>query len=490
MPEMDVNKKLKRFLTVHKPLKIAYGGRGSGKSIGFGDMLTFKMDTEGADVYCLREYQDSVYDSVHRVFKGSIQDRLKLSNWTIQENRVVAPNGAQTRYMGAARNPDSIQSAEGYKYSWFEEAHRASQTSLDKLLPTILRNPGSECWFSANPQASGDPFSQRFIVPYQNEVLRNGYYEDDIHLIIKVNWRDNPWWNESQEKLRQWDYDNLDRAKYDWIWEGEFNDSVKDSIILAAWFDACIDAHEKLGFDPLGAKVVSHDPSDLGPDDKGLCLRHGSVILEAMSEAHGDVNEGCDWATGFAAENNADWFTWDGDGMGVSLRRQIQKAFDGTKTEIEMFRGSSSPENPDAVYQEPGRVLPDDEKRRTNRETFLNLRSQRYWMLRDRVYQTYLAVTKSQYIDPDQMISFSSKIKDLQKLRSELCRIPRKPNSRGLIQIMTKPEMKRLPEKIESPNIADAVMMSLMTPKNPVEIQADAQRYISRNKQLRRMLRV
>jgi hypothetical protein len=54
---------------------------------------------------------------------------------------------------------------------------------------------------------------------------------------------------------------------------------------------------------------------------------------------------------------------------------------------------------------------------------------------------------------------------------------------------MTKDEMKRL-LKIESPNIADAVMMSLMTPKNPVEIQADAQRYISRNKQLRRMLRV
>jgi phage terminase large subunit len=87
------------------------------------------------------------------------------------------------------------------------------------------------------------------------------------------------------------------------------------------------------------------------------------------------------------------------------------------------------------------------------------------------------------------MISFSSKIQDLQKLRSEVCRIPRKPNSRGLIQIMTKDEMKRL-LKIESPNIADAVMMSLMTPKNPVEMQADVNRYISRNKHIRRGLRV
>jgi phage terminase large subunit len=264
---------------------------------------------------------------------------------------------------------------------------------------------------------------------------------------------------------------------------------VENSIILAEWFDACVDAHEKLGFKPLGAKIVSHDPSDLGPDDKGLCLRHGSVILDAMAEKYGDVNEGCDWATGYAADNNADWFTWDGDGLGVSLRRQIQEAFEGTKTEVEMFRGSNSPENPDSVYQEPGKVLPDDAKRRTNRETFRNLRSQRYWMLRDRVFNTYQAVTKNQYIDPDQMISFSSKIQDIQKLRSELCRIPRKPNSRGLIQIMTKDEMKRL-LKIESPNIADAVMMSLMTPKNPVEMQADVNRYISRNKHIRRGLRV
>jgi len=171
---LKVNKKLERFLTTSKPLKIAVGGRGSGKSIAIGDMLTFKMATEQADIYCLREYQDSISDSVHRVLKGSVVDRIGLEGWDIQENKIVAPNGAQTAYKGAARNPDSIQSAQGYKYSWFEEAHRASQTSLDKLLPTILRNPGAECWFSANPQSSADAFSKRFINPYLSERKRSG----------------------------------------------------------------------------------------------------------------------------------------------------------------------------------------------------------------------------------------------------------------------------------------------------------------------------
>ena len=176
-----------------------------------------KMDTEGADIYCLREFQESVLDSVHRVFEGSINDRLKLTGWTVEEKRVKAPNGARTIYRGAARNPDNIQSAQGYKYSWFEEAHRASKTSLDKLLPTILRNPGAECWFSANPQSSGDPFSQRFIVPWLTELQSKGYYEDDLHLIVMVNWRDNPWWSADQEKLRVWDYEHRPRAEYDWI---------------------------------------------------------------------------------------------------------------------------------------------------------------------------------------------------------------------------------------------------------------------------------
>ena len=53
---------------------------------------------------------------------------------------------------------------------------------------------------------------------------------------------------------------------------------------------------------------------------------------------------------------------------------------------------------------------------------------------------------------PDQMISLSSEIPFLEKLRSEVCRIPKKPNGNGLIQIMNKEEMKRL--KIPSPNMA------------------------------------
>ena len=210
--ELKVNYKVWEAMNKPQPIIVIIGGRGSGKSLGVGDVLTFQMDTQAFDVYCLREFQDSLADSVHKVFKGSINDRLKLEGWDVQQNTVIAPNGASTTYKGANRNPDNVQSAQGYLRSWFEESHRASQDSLDKLLPTIIRNPGAKCIFTANPQSSGDPFSQRFIVPYQEALDRDGFYEDDLHYVVIVNWRDNPWWNKEQEALRKWDFENLERC--------------------------------------------------------------------------------------------------------------------------------------------------------------------------------------------------------------------------------------------------------------------------------------
>jgi phage terminase large subunit len=66
------------------------------------------------------------------------------------------------------------------------------------------------------------------------------------------------------------------------------------------------------------------------------------------------------------------------------------------------------------------------------------------------------------------MVSFASAgIPNMPGLRSELCRIPQKDASGGLIQIMSKADMKKL--GIDSPNMADSVMMSLFAPQ-PVAV--------------------
>jgi len=461
VPKLQISDKLEPFLTKPKRFKVAIGGRGSGKSTTFADLMLMSAQNNGSKIACFREFQNSIEDSVHSLLKSEVA-RLEIPGFHIGKTAIDHAKGGKFRFRGLARSLDAIKSMQGFNIFWIEEAQFLSAESLEILTPTV-REEGSEIWFTGNPMSSADPFSQRFIVPYQTELQRDGVYEDDLHLIAFVNYTDNPWFPSVLETDRQRDFKELDRALYDHIWLGAFNDSVENSIIKAEWFDACVDAHKVLGFEPRGYKVVAHDPSDLGPDDKSVVERHGSVIVDAQSRSFGDVNEGCDWAMEYAIDRRADVFTWDCDGMGVSLRRQVNDTLAGKRVEPLMFRGSNAVEQPDEIYQEPGREDVDDPYRKTNKQTFKNLRAQRYWMIRDRVFSTYQAVSKKKYIDPDRLLSFSSGIKDLQKLRSELCRIPRKHNSNGLIQIMTKDEMRRL-YKIESPNLADAIMMSLSTP--------------------------
>ncbi len=453
MPRIQLPSKFKRVLFSGKRFIILIGGRGSAKSESVGRLVIMKAQTEAADILCGREFQSSIDDSVHKLLKGLIDD-LGVKGFNVLERRIDCLTGGGFRFKGFARNSSAVKSAQGFKYAWIEEAQTLSEESIRDLTPTI-RAAGSQLFFTANPMSSADPFSQRFIVPYLDSILRDGYYEDDMHLIIMMNWRDNPWFPKELEQERQSDYENLPRAMYDHIWEGAHNDHVDNAIIAAEWFDAAIDAHLKLGFKPRGAKIVSHDPSDKGPDAKGLAYRHGSVVLDVREKDGLDVNEGCDWATDYAIDVQADAYIWDADGIGAGLRRQTLANIRGKKISHLEFRGSKGVDDPRKVYQPT-----DDNKRaKTNEQTFKNRRAQYYWALRDRFYNTYRAVEFGEYKDPDSLISLSSEIECMSALRAEVCRIPRKPSGQGLIQIMSKEEMARLKPPIPSPNMADSLMM-------------------------------
>lgn len=450
------------FLEVHRRFKIAFGGRGAGKSIGFANMLSL-MASNGALIGCFREFQNAIDDSVYSLLCAQIRVN-DMAGFQINKTQIDHNSGGGFRFRGLARSIEAVKSMHGFKYFWLEEGQFISADSIKILTPT-LREANSELWISANPLNSADPFSQRFIVPYLADIERDGYYLDDLHLIVKIDYSDNDWFPEALEQERLYDMEHLPRAVYDHVWNGAFNDSVDDSIIPAEWFDASVDAHKRLGFEPRGAVVVAHDPSDEGGDAKGLCIRQGSVILDAQLRDFGEVNDGMDWALNKAIDANANLFVWDADGMGLGLKRQVADTLRGRKIDFAMFHGAETPDRPHGVY-EPLRA--DDstpKKQRTNRDQFKNKRAQFYWDLRDRFYAVYLAVEKGKYIDPDKMISISSKCRDIGGMRSEVCRIPRKYNRQGTIQIMTKPEMKTL--KIKSPNLADSVMMSLTAPDTP-----------------------
>ena len=129
--------------------------------------------------------------------------------------------------------------------------------------------------------------------------------------------------------------------------------------------------------------------------------------------------------------------------------------------DVEMFKGSEGVDNPNDIYQ-PDSLI-DKTNAKTNEQTFRNKRAQYYWYLRDRFYRTYLAITRPdmRYQDPETLISISSEIDCINRVRSEVCRVPKKYNANGLIQIMSKEDMKKLKPPIPSPNLADCLMMNM-----------------------------
>lgn len=454
-PKASLPIKLEPVLTRPKRFIVIIGGRGSGKSQSEGQIEAVEMHDKGVKIACFREFQNSIDDSVQSLLANQIR-KINLDGFTFTNTSVKCNNGAEAKFRGLARNPDSIKSMDGFKRFWIEEAQATSENSLKLLTPT-MRESGGVMVFTANPASSEDPFSKRFITPFKDTLDRKGIYEDELHLIIVVNYLDNPWFPEELDQERRWDYDNLPRALYDHIWMGQFNDSIPNGLIMSEWFDACIDAHIKFNFGGRGIRKVTHDPSDQGPDPKATLLREGNVILQVEERDDLDVNEGMDWATGFAIDNNVDQFEYDVGGMGAGLKRQANTAMDGRHIDVYQFNGASSPDMPDRIY-EPA-IGDNSQKQKTNKEVFRNLRAQSYASLRDRIYMTYRAVTKGEMVDPEKLISFSSDIKHLSKLRSELCRLPIKPNGSGLFELYTKDTM-RSKFKLSSPNLADCVMMS------------------------------
>ena len=497
-PDIYIAKKFEPVVKSNKRFVILIGGRGSTKSVGTVDLCIADAKDTGAKTYCLREFQASIKNSVHSLIKSEIS-RFGFDGFETLNQSIGYKDDQAFEFAGLARNIDSVKSTHGFKRFTVEEAQFMSQASLDALTPTIREKPKNglpkkfksekeildditanpdldnvSIIFIANPGSKADPFSKRFIEPYKKELDKNGIYEDDLHLIVKINYNDNPWFEDSGlESERAWDYKFRSRAYYNHRWLAEYNDTVEDSIIKAEWFDAAIDAHKikrlKKMFEPHGAIIAAHDPSDTGNDAKGFALRHGSIIRIVKSKDSGEIDEGCDWATSLAIKHNASWFVWDGDGMGTGLKRQVSNAFAGMPIKYHMFRGSLSgkgQDNAEKIYMP--QFGDEDTNPKTYAETFKNNRSQHYTDLATRFYNTYRCVIKGEYIDPDSMISLDSEgVESIAGLRSEICRIPLKQNSNGLIQIMSKKDMKAL--GIDSPNESDSCMMCLFKPPLPIE---------------------
>ena len=191
--------------------KGAWGGRGSGKSHFFAELAVEESIRRKVDIVCLREVQKSLKFSVKKLIESKIESLNAGAYFEVQQEQIKSKHGGNIIFQGMQdHTSDSIKSLEGFGIAWFEEAQSASQRSLDLLRPTI-RAPGSELWFSWNPNQATDPI---------DALLRS----DDPPpgaVIVRANYADNPWL--PAELLTEMEYDRKrDPEKYAHIWLGEY----------------------------------------------------------------------------------------------------------------------------------------------------------------------------------------------------------------------------------------------------------------------------
>src|SRR5574343_99827 len=138
------------FLFKPKRYKVAYGGRGSGKSWGVARALLIQGAQSPLRILCAREVQKSIKQSVHQLLTDQIQALGLGGFYEVLETEIRGKNGTQFYFAGlASHTVESIKSFEGAQRVWVEEGQTVSKKSWDILIPTI-RAPASEICVTFN----------------------------------------------------------------------------------------------------------------------------------------------------------------------------------------------------------------------------------------------------------------------------------------------------------------------------------------------------
>jgi phage terminase large subunit len=195
------------------------GGEGSGKSHFFAeklieDCLAEPGDTgEGMRAVCIREVQKDLAQSSKLLIESKLSSLgiTEADGFKVYREAIETPKDGLMIFKGMQDyTADSIKSLEGFKRAWWEEAQTATGHSLNMLRPT-LRSAGSELWFSWNARRRTDAV----------DVMLRGVEVPTGSVVVKANWRDNPWFTAELEQERL-DCLRMQPDQYDHIWEGGY----------------------------------------------------------------------------------------------------------------------------------------------------------------------------------------------------------------------------------------------------------------------------
>lgn len=480
-PTVYLVEKLEPAILKHKKYKCFYGGRGGMKTRFAQNMMVSQVHSSGCKVYALRERMTALRESIYSGIETTVS-KSGLGGFLSVPSRWEIRNANAGKFVfGGMSNIIDMKGTADFKYFLMEEAEKTKQATIDTLGPTLRDVDGAELWYLWNTGSSQDPMSKEFITPYQADIDKHGFYEDEHHLIIKLTYEDNPWFMHDESLRQEVAKDKnkvikgiMSQSRFDGIWAGKFNDDIANSVIQEDWFKACIDAHIKLGIEQRGAIISACDPSDTGNDPCGFTSRQGIVFFDVREIEGENGNRKMDEACKVAISHGCDSFGYDADGLGATLRDNVDKAFSGKQTNIFAYKGSSEINFPNAPFKSETAGLTNRRDNLKNKDVLKNKKAQNIIGFAERVFRTWEAVVEGKYHDPDTLISFKSynpktgegiQPAMMEKIKAEATKTPIKNGD--TVQFYTKPELRKgvaLPDGsrlvIPSPNLFDAAVLS------------------------------
>lgn len=263
--------------------------------------------------------------------------------------------------------------------------------------------------------------------------------------VFTFHWRDDPRKNEEWYQKQVEELDSVTVAQEIDI---NYAASKEGVVIPSEWIQAAVDAHIKLKIEPTGALVHALDVADEGKDLNAFCSRHGIVVtnIEEWSGKNSDIGYTAQKAIQICDNMGSNSFYYDADGLGAGVKGYVRIANESRpRKEIIalQFRGSA------------GVIKPDTKEfgDRFNKDYFANFKAQSWWHLRRRFEKTYNAVVNNELNNLDELISIPSILPKFQKLIKELSQPTYAINGAGKIVIDKKPD------GVQSPNLADSLMM-------------------------------
>lgn len=295
--------------------------------------------------------------------------------------------------------------------------------------------------------------------------------------VFTMHWRDDPRKNDGVRRYLIPECDPDNPASWETWYEKQqreldpitlaqevdlsYTASVTGVLIPSDWVQAAIDAHVTLGIEPTGERRGALDVADEGRDLNAFADTHGIVLQDVIAwsgkgdDIFGTVAETmrlCD-------DKGITVFQYDADGLGAGVRgdaRVLNESRFGRELTAEPFRGSGAVFRPDDPIPTATPGVGRDKSERVNKDFFANAKAQAWWSLRLRFQRTFRAVTAGAVgeYDPDDLISLSSGMTELNALLAELAQPTYSLNGTGKVLV------DKAPDGTRSPNRADAVMIA------------------------------